>query len=191
MNNIYKYRFLFAGHGPREPVSESRVPDRHDICIRIRGPDDWNFSASDHAPSEVDPCMAWLRHSGFRSSYVMVCLKVRQGVAVYEGRDSLHSSGRMGFKEKVWEACRQVPEHKVTTYKLIAEFLGTKAYRAVGTALNKNPHVEVPCHRVVNSDGSAGGFARGTRNKVAMLRKEGIEIKNGKIVDFEKRLYHY
>jgi len=62
-----------------------------------------------------------------------------------------------------------------------------RAYLAVGSALNKNPYApQVPCHRVVNVDGSLGGFALGSRKKIALLRSEGINIKNNKIVDFEK-----
>jgi len=92
----------------------------------------------------------------------------------------------MNFQENVWEVCRRIPKGKVSTYKEIAHALGTKAYRAVGTALNNNPHSPVvPCHRVVNSDRRVGGFAHGTRMKVALLKKEGIMIKRGLIEDFE------
>jgi len=65
----------------------------------------------------------------------------------------------MNFNQRVWNLCKRIPKGKVTTYKLISEKLGTKAYRAVGNALRKNPYApEVPCHRVVNSDGSVGGY---------------------------------
>ena len=64
------------------------------------------------------------------------------------------------FQSKVYEICRKIPEGKVTTYKAIAEAMGTKAYRAVGQALNRNPYApRVPCHRVVNSKGHLHGFA--------------------------------
>ena len=57
-----------------------------------------------------------------------------------------------------------------------------KAYRAVGNALNKNPFLgEVPCHRVIKSDGEIGGFASGTDKKMALLIKEGIEVKDNRI----------
>jgi methylated-DNA-[protein]-cysteine S-methyltransferase len=86
------------------------------------------------------------------------------------------------FNEKCYSILRKVPKGKVTTYKEIARVLHSKAYRAVGNAMNKNPYApKVPCHRVVNSNGSVGGFASGTLNKIKMLRKEGIEIDNGKI----------
>ena len=88
----------------------------------------------------------------------------------------------MNFNEKAWKVVARVPKGRVTTYKAVAEKLGTKAYRAVGSAMNKNPYSpKVPCHRVVKSNGEVGGFALGKRKKIQMLKKEGIEIKNNKI----------
>ena len=86
------------------------------------------------------------------------------------------------FQIKVYEICKKIPKGKVTTYKAIAEAIGTKAYRAVGTALNKNPYApKVPCHRVINSNGSLGGFATAIKNKIKLLKKEGVKINNKKI----------
>ena len=93
------------------------------------------------------------------------------------------------FNEQVWKACKKIPKGKVSTYKEIAKAINTKAYRAVGNALNKNPYSAqttkgkdmVPCHRVINSDGRIGGFASGTKKKIQLLKKEGITIKNNKI----------
>ena len=86
------------------------------------------------------------------------------------------------FNEKCYAVLRNVPKGKITTYKEIAYALHSKAYRAVGNAMNKNPYApKVPCHRVINSNGSLGGFASGTKNKIKMLKKEGIEINKGKI----------
>lgn len=88
----------------------------------------------------------------------------------------------INFQQKVLETVKLIPKGKVTTYKEIAEHIGTKAYRAVGTALknNKNPII-IPCHRVINSNGSVGGYNKGQLNKIRLLRSEGIEIKNNKI----------
>ena len=90
------------------------------------------------------------------------------------------------FNERCYEILRKVPKGKVTTYKEIARKLKTKAYRAVGNAMNKNPipgirKSQVPCHRVIGSNGKLIGFVHGLKKKAEMLRKEGIEIKNGKI----------
>ncbi|MFH1642875.1 MAG: MGMT family protein [Nanoarchaeota archaeon] len=88
------------------------------------------------------------------------------------------------FQNSVYQIVRKVPEGKITTYKEIAKKLKTKAYRAVGNALKNNPcSPEVPCHRVIRSDGSVGGF-KGVRNNPAkhrLLKKEGIIINNNKI----------
>jgi len=87
----------------------------------------------------------------------------------------------MKFADKVYNLTKKIPKSKVSTYKIIAEKLETKAYRAVGNALNKNPYApKVPCHRVVKSNGFIGGFAKGTKQKIKMLKKEGLEIKNGR-----------
>lgn len=88
----------------------------------------------------------------------------------------------MSFREDCYRVLKKVPKGNVTTYKEIARALNSKAYRAVGTAMNKNPYApEVPCHRVISSDGKIGGFARGQKEKIKMLEEEGVEIINGKI----------
>ncbi len=87
------------------------------------------------------------------------------------------------FKEKVYTVASRIPRGKVSTYAAVARAIGRpRAARAVGNALNKNPHApRVPCHRVVSSNGSLGGYATGVKNKIKLLKKEGIEIKKGKI----------
>ncbi len=98
----------------------------------------------------------------------------------------------MSFNERVWNLCSKIPKGKISTYKLIAEALGTKAYRAVGNALNKNPYApKVPCHRVINSKGKLHGFANGLKAKQRLLEKEGVKVKNGKVVDFEELLFRF
>ena len=94
------------------------------------------------------------------------------------------------FENKIYELCKKVPKGKVATYKEIGDKIGIKGYRAVGMALNKNPFApKVPCHRIVGSDGNLVGFASGLRKKAQLLRKEGIEVKNSKIVDFGRVLF--
>jgi methylated-DNA-[protein]-cysteine S-methyltransferase len=95
----------------------------------------------------------------------------------------------MKFSEKVYKLTKKIPEGRVSTYKTIAKKLKCRAYRAVGNALNKNPHRTVPCHRVVKNSGFVGGFASGTKNKVKILKSEGVKIKNNKILNFEKVLF--
>ncbi|PIN93145.1 cysteine methyltransferase [Candidatus Pacearchaeota archaeon CG10_big_fil_rev_8_21_14_0_10_31_24] len=89
---------------------------------------------------------------------------------------------KISFNEKCYSLLKKVPKGKVTTYKYLAEALNIKAYRAVGNAMNKNPYApKVPCHRVINSNGKIGGFAFGVNKKIAMLKKEGVEVVNNKI----------
>lgn len=103
----------------------------------------------------------------------------------------------MKFEERVWKFMEKIPRGKVTTYGLIARKLNTNAYRAVGNACRENPYApRVPCHRVVKSDGTIGGFGGKTsgktiEKKIQMLRKEGVEVRNRKIVDFEKVLFKF
>jgi len=94
----------------------------------------------------------------------------------------------MEFSEKVYWITKKIPIGKVSTYKEIAKKLNCKAYRAVGNALNKNCNKDVPCHRVIKSNGFAGDFNAGNKKKIELLRKEGIGIKNGKI---DLRRYGY
>ncbi len=98
------------------------------------------------------------------------------------------------FQERVWHALTLIPRGKVTTYGDIARYLGTRAVRAVGTAVGKNPYApEVPCHRVVPADGRVGNYSGegGVARKTALLREEGVEVEEGKIVDFEAKRFHF
>lgn len=102
------------------------------------------------------------------------------------------NSSRASFFEQCYALIAKVPRGRVTTYKEIAEALGTKAYRAVGQAMNKNPYApKIPCHRVVGSDGTLGGFAHGAKAKTQLLKEEGVSVDAGRIVDFERRLYRF
>ena len=97
----------------------------------------------------------------------------------------------ISFNKNCYQVLKKVPKGKVTTYKEIAKALKSKAYRAVGNAMNKNPYAPaVTCHRVINSDGSVGGFESGTENKIKILKSEGIEIQNNKI-DLNKYLFKF
>lgn len=93
------------------------------------------------------------------------------------------------FQERVYGALRQIPRGRVTTYGLLARHLGCGSCRAVGQALRHNPFApEVPCHRVIASDLTPGGFA-GQRSgaqihrKLRLLAGEGIRFRNGRLSD--------
>jgi O-6-methylguanine DNA methyltransferase len=77
------------------------------------------------------------------------------------------------FEEKVYKIVKKIPKGKILTYKQVAEKLGNaKLARAVGNALNKNRDPQVPCHRIVRSDGKIGGFNRGGEKKIELLRRD-------------------
>lgn len=94
----------------------------------------------------------------------------------------------MNLEQRVYEKLLKVPKGKVTTYSELAKAVGLKnGQRAIGRIMNKNPFpVIIPCHRVILSNGKIGGYAWGENVKTNMLSKEGIKIKNGKILDNDK-----
>ncbi|MBI4688555.1 MAG: methylated-DNA--[protein]-cysteine S-methyltransferase [Nitrospirae bacterium] len=78
------------------------------------------------------------------------------------------------FDEKVWNSLKEIPFGETRTYKWIARQIGNpKAVRAVGRALSRNPMpIVIPCHRVIESNGSIGGFSEGVDIKVRLLEME-------------------
>lgn len=95
------------------------------------------------------------------------------------------------FSDKVFEIVKKIPKGRVTTYKIVAEKLNTKAYRAVGQALKSNKNPKIPCHRVVKSSGELGGYmGNETHVKAKILREEGIEIRKNRI-DLKKYLHSF
>lgn len=97
------------------------------------------------------------------------------------------------FFELVYEVARQIPKGKVTSYGAIAAALGTKlSARMVGWAMNGAGSVKpkVPAHRVVNRLGILSGKHHfGGDRMEQLLKKEGIKVKDDKIVDFEKHFW--
>ena len=88
--------------------------------------------------------------------------------------------------KRIYEAVKRIPKGHVATYGQIAQLAGDKKMaRAVGNALHKNPDPEhIPCFRVVNAKGElAGAFAfGGGRAQEDLLRQDGVEVINGKVV---------
>ena len=79
------------------------------------------------------------------------------------------------FSEKIYQVVKSIPKGSVLTYKQVAKKAGfPRAWRAVGNVLNKNKDARIPCHRVVCSNGEAGGYNQGQREKIRKLKKEGI-----------------
>ncbi len=83
------------------------------------------------------------------------------------------------FTQKVYAVVKKIPKGKVLTYQEVAKRAGSpRAYRAVGNILSKNTDKNIPCHRVVRSDGTAGGYSglRG-KSKIDILEKEGVRLR--------------
>ncbi len=82
------------------------------------------------------------------------------------------------FQKTVWNALREIPAGKTSSYGEIARAIGKpKAVRAVGGACGANPiPVLVPCHRVLAADGRIGGFSGGLAWKRTLLASEGVEV---------------
>jgi len=94
------------------------------------------------------------------------------------------------FEKRVLAELLHIPAGRVTTYARLALRIGQpRASRAVGNALNKNPDAPlVPCHRVVKSDGSVGGYEFGIDQKIKLLKKEGVIVREGKVLNFREIL---
>ena len=84
------------------------------------------------------------------------------------------------FQRKVWAYLMKIPRGSVKTYSQLAKDIGKPlAARAVANAIGKNPYApKIPCHRVIRSDGSLGGYSGkgGIKTKRFLLKKEGIKL---------------
>ena len=84
------------------------------------------------------------------------------------------------FQLKVWSYLRKIPPGRVKTYSQVAKDIGKPlAVRAVANAIGKNPYApKIPCHRVIRSDGSLGGYSGkgGVKTKRFLLKKEGVKL---------------
>ena len=96
------------------------------------------------------------------------------------------------FNKRCYQKLVLIPKGMISTYAEIAKSLDSKAYRAVGNAMANNPHpISVPCHRIIRSDGSLGGYALGINKKIDLLQKEGILIKKDKVLNYKKIIHSF
>ena len=107
---------------------------------------------------------------------------------------ALMEQGVTPFQRHVYQVVSQIPKGRVMTYQGLARAVGCRSYQAVGQALKRNPFAPaVPCHRVIKSDYTIGGFA-GAREgelvlkKLALLAEEGVLFENGRLKDLEQVL---
>jgi len=87
------------------------------------------------------------------------------------------------FDLKALKIVAEIPRGEVRTYKEVAESLGGRAWRAVGSAMARNPFpLVIPCHRVVRSDLNLGNYGGGVEMKKELLKKEGVKIEGLRVV---------
>lgn len=91
-------------------------------------------------------------------------------------KHSLDLSTGTKFQRKVWQKVKEIPYGELRSYKWIANAIGSAhASRAVGNAVGQNPVAPIiPCHRVICSDGTLGGYSSGIAIKKRLLKLEGI-----------------
>jgi len=98
------------------------------------------------------------------------------------------------FAARVYAALKRIPRGRVITYAALARRVGCRSPRAVGQALRANPLAPaVPCHRVIASDLTPGGFAGKTRGpelrrKLRLLAKEGVKFADGRLADARRAI---
>ncbi len=124
---------------------------------------------------------------------------VREIIKIYDGKKSelninmLDLSTKKSVKHpgpvpnnfdlEVLQLVFKIPQGEVKTYKEIAEAMGNRAWRAVGSAMARNPFpLVIPCHRVVKSDLNLGNYGGGVEMKRELLKKEGVKIKGLRVV---------
>jgi methylated-DNA-[protein]-cysteine S-methyltransferase len=110
---------------------------------------------------------------------------LRRQISSCEGSPQRTSSSlrrETSFAERIYAIVAMIPKGYALTYGEVARRAGYPgAARAVGNALNRNPDmVRVPCHRVVRAGGDPGGYVRGSKEKKALLRREGALDARGK-----------
>ncbi|MCD6368131.1 MAG: MGMT family protein [Candidatus Aenigmarchaeota archaeon] len=94
------------------------------------------------------------------------------------------------MRNRIYSLVKKIPRGKVTTYGEISKEVGIHP-RTVGKILSQNRDLKnIPCYRVVRSDGTVGGYVLGKRKKIDLLEKDGIEIKSGK-VNLKKHLFKF
>lgn len=95
--------------------------------------------------------------------------------------------------KKIFILLKEIPKGKVSTYKILAQKIGKpNCFRLIGKILASNRFTKkYPCYKIVKSNGEIGGYNRGEKNKIILLKKDGIEIKKDRIVNFKKHIFKY
>lgn len=108
-------------------------------------------------------------------------------------KKEINKNSYLSFSETIYQLLLDVPKGKITTYAALAKAANSRAYRAVGSAMAKNPlPIIVPCHRVIKSNGEIGNYALGGASiKEKLLQLEGIEVVDGKVQNLSEVLFDF
>lgn len=118
-------------------------------------------------------------------------MKYKESRNMLQDANAFLKIGLHPLAQKIYILTRKIPKGKISTYGEIARACGKpNAGRFVGFVLNKNTDSTIPCHRVVASDGSLGGYNKGVAHKAALLKKEGVIIINNRI-DLRRFLFRF
>lgn len=99
------------------------------------------------------------------------------------------------FQKKVYEALLKIPKGKVTTYKILGDYIECQSAQAIGQALKRNPFApHVPCHRIIKSNGKIGGYVGNVAGekidlKKSLLEDEGVLFDSDNTLLDQERLY--
>jgi ribonuclease HII len=120
------------------------------------------------------PDYGFVQHKGYGTRFHFERLK-KNGPSEIHRKSFRPVFENLPFRERVYYVVSQIPRGRVMTYKEVAQKIGyPRAYRAVGNILNKNTNPQIPCHRVIRSDGRMGGYRKGSQIKEKLLNKEGF-----------------
>jgi O-6-methylguanine DNA methyltransferase len=143
-------KVIAVNFGVTEEEFVARIEKRYDAPV---------YFAPDKTRSALDQIRAYL--DGLRTDFDL----------------STNISILTEFQQQVLQATKQIPRGRIATYMDIARKIGNpKAVRAVGQALGRNPiPIVIPCHRVIASNGSLGGYSGGggLKTKAKLLQLEG------------------
>ena len=139
------------------------------------------FDGQRHLPDGMAPPLCW----PVNAQHPVLVKTAQQLNQYFAGERSefdvpLDLSGGTDFQQAVWQALLKIQSGQTTSYGGIGRSIGNAAaVRAVGAAVGRNPiSIIVPCHRVLGSDGSLTGYAGGLDRKTALLKLEGVLLKN-------------
>lgn len=122
------------------------------------------------------PQYGFARHKGYGVKYHLETLQ-KHGECLIHRKSFQPVFANMAFQSKVYHIVRQIPKGQTMTYREVAQAVGNpKSCRAVGNALNRNHNPDIPCHRVICSNGKTGGYNRGGSLKEKLLRREKSDI---------------